>query len=87
MERTEVLAVMREQAVELLGLDPDKVVESASFVDDLEVDSLSLVEYTMQLEDSFGIELPEEELTDLKDIGGLVTLVTQKTEAAGASAQ
>lgn len=86
MERAEVLTVMREQAAELLGLDPDKVVESASFVEDLEVDSLSLVEYTMQLEDSFGIELPEEELTGLKDIGGLVTLVTQKTEAAGASA-
>ena len=78
MERSEVLAVMREKAVDMLELEPDAVQEDKSFVDDLQVDSLSLVEYTMDLEDAFGIELPEDELTDLKTIGAFVDLIMVK---------
>lgn len=82
---------MRDLAVRLLEVDGDAVVETASFVRDLGIDSLDLVEYVMALEDELGIELPEEELTDLTDIGGLVTVVTAKVEAkdeqaAGAAA-
>ena len=75
MERSEVLDVMREKAVEMLEVEPAAVQEDKSFVDDLKVDSLSLVEYTMDLEDAFGIELPEDELTDLKTIGAFVDLI------------
>ena len=78
MERSEVLNVMREKAVDMLELEPDAVQEDKSFVDDLQVDSLSLVEYTMDLEDAFGIELPEDELTDLKTIGAFVDLIMVK---------
>ena len=78
MERSEVLDVMREKAVEMLEVEPDAVQEDKSFVDDLLVDSLSLVEYTMDLEDAFGIELPEDELTDLKTIGAFVDLIMTK---------
>ena len=78
MERSEVLDVMREKAVDMLELEPDAVQEDKSFVDDLQVDSLSLVEYTMDLEDAFGIELPEDELTDLKTIGAFVDLIMVK---------
>ncbi len=78
MERSEVLDVMREKAVEMLEVEPDAVQEDKSFVDDLKVDSLSLVEYTMDLEDAFGIELPEDELTDLKTIGAFVDLIMTK---------
>ncbi len=78
MERTEVLDVMREKAVEMLEVEPDAVQEDKSFVDDLKVDSLSLVEYTMDLEDAFGIELPEDELTDLTTIGAFVDLIMTK---------
>ena len=78
MERSEVLDVMREKAVEMLEVEPDAVQEDRSFVDDLKVDSLSLVEYTMDLEDAFGIELPEDELTDLKTIGAFVDLIMTK---------
>ena len=81
MERSEVLDVMRSKAVELLEVDADAVQLDKSFVHDLEVDSLSLVEYTMDLEDVFGIELPEEELTDLKTIGAFVDLVHAKVLA------
>ena len=59
MERAEVLQVLRERAVELLEVEAEAVQEDKSFVDDLQVDSLSLVEFTMELEDVFGVELPE----------------------------
>ncbi len=82
MERAEVLQVLRDKAVEMLEVEADQVQEDKSFVSDLEVDSLSLVEFTMELEDTFGIELPEEELTDVKTIGAFVDVILAKTNAA-----
>jgi len=73
-----VLQVMRDKAVELLEVEPDAVQEDKSFVEDLDVDSLSLVEYTMDLEDALGIELPEDELTDLTTIGAFLDLIMTK---------
>ena len=78
MERDEVFEVMRVKAVEMLEVAADDLQEDKSFVDDLNVDSLSLVEYTMELEDSLGVELPEEELTDLKTIGAFLDLIMTK---------
>ncbi len=78
MERAEVLQVLRDKAVEMLEVEADQVQEDKSFVDDLQVDSLSLVEYTMELEDALGIELPEEELTDLKTIGEFLDVIMSK---------
>ena len=80
MERAEVLQVLREKAVEMLEVEADQVQEDKSFVDDLQVDSLSLVEYTMELEDTLGIELPEEELTDVKTIGAFVDVILGKVD-------
>ena len=82
MERAEVLQVLRDKAVEMLEVEADQVQEDKSFVDDLQVDSLSLVEFTMELEDVLGIELPEEELTDVKTIGAFVDVILAKTNAA-----
>ncbi len=82
MERAEVMQVMRDKAEQLLEVSPDDVQEEKSFVDDLQVDSLSLVEYTMDLEDALGIELPEEELTDLKTIGAFLDVIMSKLDTA-----
>lgn len=73
-----MLQVMRDKAVALLEVEPDAVQEDKSFVEDLDVDSLSLVEYTMDLEDALGIELPEDELTDLTTIGAFLDLIMTK---------
>lgn len=81
MERAEVMQVLRDKAVEMLEVEPDAVQEDKSFVHDLDVDSLSLVEYTMELEDAFGIELPEEELTELSTIGAFADLIMSKVAA------
>ena len=82
MERAEVLQVMRDKAAEMLEVAPDDLQEDKSFVDDLKVDSLSLVEYTMDLEDALGIELPEEELTDLATIGEFLDVIMGKLSGA-----
>ncbi len=81
MERAEVLQVLRDKAVEMLEVQAEDVQEDKSFVEDLQVDSLSLVEYTMDLEDAFDIELPEEELLDVKTIGGFVDVILAKANA------
>ena len=78
MERAEVLQVLRDKAVEMLEVEADAVQEDKSFVADLEVDSLSLVEFTMELEDTLGVELPEEELVDVKTIGAFVDVIMGK---------
>ena len=82
MERAEVLQVLRDKAVEMLEVEADAVQEDKSFVDDLEVDSLSLVEFTMELEDTLGIELPEEDLVDVKTIGAFVDVIVSKQRVA-----
>jgi acyl carrier protein len=56
--------------VEQLSVDKDKVVPGASFVDDLGADSLDLVELIMAMEESFGIEIPDEvaeKITSVQD--------------------
>jgi acyl carrier protein len=74
-----VLAVLREQAATLLDLDPDLIQESRSFKDDLDVDSLSLVEYTMGVEDALGIRLQDSDVVDLHTIGEFVDLLVATT--------
>ncbi|MCW2713884.1 MAG: acyl carrier protein [Frankiales bacterium] len=80
MERAEVMQVLRDKAVELLEVDADAVQEDASFVDDLGVDSLSLVEFTMDLEDTLGVTLPEDELTDVTTIGAFLDVIVAKLQ-------
>jgi len=83
MTRDEVLQVLRDKAVEMLEVEGDAVQEDKSFVEDLKVDSLSLVEYTMDLEDELGIDLPEEELVDVTTIGAFVDVIEAKLAAKG----
>ena len=52
---------VKKIVVEHLGVEPEKVVEGASFIDDLGADSLDTVELVMAFEEEFGIEIPDEE--------------------------
>lgn len=72
MERNEVLEVFRNAAVELLEVEADAVVEQASFQDDLDVDSLDLVEFVMELEDRFGTRIPESDLEGVRTVGDAI---------------
>ena len=56
MERADALATIKEVAAEVLSVDPDQVTETARFKEDLDADSLDLVELVMGLEERFDIE-------------------------------
>jgi acyl carrier protein len=78
MERDEVLNQVREVTVEVLGVEPDAVVEGASLKDDLGADSLDLVELVMALEERLDVTIPEEELEAIKTVGQAVDAVVAK---------
>jgi len=68
----------RNCAVEVLSVDADKVVPEAKFGDDLDADSLDLVELVMALEEEFNIEVPEEDLEGIETVGQAYDLVVSK---------
>lgn len=74
----ELFARFRKCAVEVLSVDADSVVPEASFGDDLEADSLDLVELVMALEEEFGVEVPEKEVEDIKTVGQAYDLIVGK---------
>ena len=65
-------------AVEVLSVDASQVTREASFADDLDADSLDLVELVMALEEEFGINVEEEELEGITTIGAAYDLITGK---------
>ncbi len=65
-------------AVEVLSVDAAKVTKEASFADDLDADSLDLVELIMSLEEEFGVTVEEEELEGITTIGGAYDLIVSK---------
>ena len=81
MERDRVLEVVRDVAHRLLDVEPGQVQEGTSFVDDLAVDSLALVEYAMALEDELDVRLAEDDLTRTRTVGELVDLLTAAVAA------
>jgi acyl carrier protein len=81
MERDEALGVLREVAVEVLSVEPDIVNEEARFKEDLDADSLDLVELVMGLEERFDISVPEEDLEGVTTVGQAVDLVLTKVSA------
>ena len=78
MEREEAISALREVAVEVLSVEPDQVVEEARFKEDLDADSLDLVELVMGLEERFDISVPEEDLEGVTTVGQAVDLVLGK---------
>jgi len=81
VQRDQVLAVVRSVAERLLDVPGDQLQDSTSFVDDLAVDSLALVEYAMALEDELHVRLAEEELAETKTVGQLLDLLTARVAA------
>jgi len=81
MEREEALSALREVAVEVLSVEPDQVVESSRFKEDIDADSLDLVELVMGLEERFDISVPEEDLENVATVGNAVDLVMAKVAA------
>ncbi|MBP9114889.1 MAG: acyl carrier protein [Acidimicrobiia bacterium] len=78
MERSEIVTTITELAVELLGVDESKVTEAARFKEDLDADSLDIVEFVMGMEEKFDVELPESEVEGVATVGQAVDLIVSK---------
>ena len=64
--------------MEVLSVDAAQITKEASFADDLDADSLDLVELIMSLEEEFGVTVEEEELEGITTIGGAYDLIVDK---------
>ena len=74
----DVLAELAAIVEEVAGVDAAEVTESKSFQDDLDIDSLSMVEIAVQAEDKFGVKIPDDELANLKTVGDAVNFIVTK---------
>ena len=78
MELNEVFEKVRGLFVEDLGIDESKVIMEAKLEEDLEIDSLGIVEVVMAFEDEFEIEIDDDELADVSTVGQAVQLLHSK---------
>ena len=77
----ETFEKIRDIIVDQLGVDEDKVTMEARFREDLEADSLDLVELIMAFEDEFGGEISDEEAQQIKTVGQAVDYLKMRMEA------
>lgn len=76
----EIIAELGQIVEEVTGIEPSEVTVDKSFVDDLDIDSLSMVEIAVQTEDKYGVKVPDEDLAGLRTVGDIVAYI-QKLEA------
>ena len=75
-DNTEILSGLAEIVEEVAGVAQDDVTAEKSFVDDLDIDSLSMVEIAVQAEDKFGVKIPDDQLAELKTVGDAVSYIS-----------
>jgi acyl carrier protein len=80
---SDVAERVKKIVVEHLGVEADKVTDSASFIDDLGADSLDTVELVMAFEEEFGCEIPDDAAEQIQTVGDAVKFLEQHASAAG----
>jgi acyl carrier protein len=81
LDREEILTKIQEITADRLGVDESDVTPDASFREDLEADSLDLVELIMELEEQFGMEIPDEEAEKITTVEEAVDYVVEHQPA------
>ncbi|MGQ0715880.1 MAG: acyl carrier protein [Pseudonocardiales bacterium] len=75
MTNEEILGGLAEIVNEVAGVETSEITPEKSFVDDLDIDSLSMVEIAVQVEDRFGVKVPDDVLGNLKTVGDAMDYV------------
>jgi acyl carrier protein len=75
MTREEIIAGLAEILEEVAGVDPADVAEDKSFTEELDVDSLSMVEVVVAAEERFGVKIPDDEVQNLRTVGDAADFV------------
>ena len=78
MSQNDILAGLAEIVREITGIKAEQVVLDAAFVDDLDVDSLSMVEVAVAAEERFGVRIPDEALAKLRTVGDAVAFIAKQ---------
>ncbi len=81
VDRDTVMEKVRQHLATELGVDPAAIGEGTSFREDLDADSLDLYELVMELEDSYGIKVSEEEAARIETVGQAVDFVLSRLPA------
>ena len=79
VSKDEILAQLRPIVADQLGVDENDVKEDASFTDDLNADSLDLVEMIMSLEEKFHVQINDEDAEQIKTVGQAVEFIYDHT--------
>ena len=82
MTEQEILTGLGEIVDEIAGIPADQVTPDKSFVNDLDIDSLSMVEIAVAAQDRFGVEIPDDELKNLKTVQDVVNYVQRSGVSA-----
>ncbi|WP_197320819.1 acyl carrier protein [Saccharomonospora sp. NB11] len=82
MKTDETTARLIAVIADIGDLPTEEVTPEKYFVDDLDIDSLSMVEIGATIEDEFGVAIPDDKLADLKTVGDLATFVTERIAAS-----
>ena len=79
MTRDEISAGLAEILEEVAGVSPADVSEEKSVTEDLDVDSLSMVEVVVAAEEKFGVKIPDDEVQNLKTVGDAITYIVKNS--------
>src|SRR5207302_10563810 len=79
MSEKSISEKVKDIIVEQLGVNPEQVTDSASFIEDLGADSLDTVELVMAFEEEFGVEVPDEDAEKLQTVGNVIEYIEKKT--------
>jgi len=82
LTQEEILAGLGEIIDEIAGVPADDVTPDKTFVDDLDIDSLSMVEIAVAAQDKFGVEIPDDQLKDLKTVQDVIDYVGRASVSA-----
>jgi acyl carrier protein len=82
MTEQEILTGLAEIIDEIAGVPADEVTADKTFVDDLDIDSLSMVEIAVAAQDKFGVEIPDDSLKDLKTVQDVIDYVRRSAVAS-----